>query len=62
MDPKIAECYEKAKEAWLADHPGSTDLGWELTSDNERDQYFYEEMQRAGFTMSTMNNGYIRFD
>lgn len=61
MDPRIAECYDKAKEAWLKDHPDLSELAWELISDRERDEYFYEEMQRAGFKKSIVN-GMLHFE
>jgi len=57
----VLECIELAKQAWLADNPSSTELGWELISDLERDEYLEEQMRNAGYTKSVVN-GYTHYE
>lgn len=57
----VLECIELAKQAWLSDNPGSTELGWELISDLERDEYLEEQMRNAGYTKSIVN-GYAHYE
>ncbi|MEL0101794.1 MAG: hypothetical protein VW862_08865 [Euryarchaeota archaeon] len=45
----MLECIELAKQAWLSDNPGSTELGWELISNLERDSYVFKEFRDAGY-------------
>lgn len=57
----VLECIELAKQAWLADNPNSTEFGWELIADSERDEYLEEQMRNAGYTKSIVN-GYIHYE
>jgi|SRR6056300_699103 hypothetical protein len=57
----VLECIELAKQKWLADNPGSTELGWELVSDFERDEYLEEQMSKAGYTKSIVN-GFAHYE
>ena len=60
-ESSVLECIELAKQAWLADNPSSTELGWELISDLERDEYLEEQMRNAGYTKSVVN-GYTHYE
>lgn len=57
----VLECIELAKQKWLADNPGSSEFGWDLISDFERDEYLEEQMRNAGYTKSIVN-GFAHYE
>jgi len=58
----VLECLEKAKQQWLSENPGSTEMGWELISDLERDTYVEQQMVDAGFTKSFLPSGHVNWE
>ena len=46
----------------LKKKPGSTEMGWDLISDLERDTYVEQQMVDAGFTKSFLPSGHVNWE